>query len=166
MANEKKNQINASIRLSAYDMFCFMMQHTYLSFGGVLSLLFSVGSLFMLIRVGADVDTQYRIILAVCALLFTVINPLLVYIRSAKQVARKPELSVPIEYIFTEEGFTMKQNGEEASAEWNALWKVREGRTHFYLYGNRMRANIIPKKQMNGQEKVLSEFIKESLKRK
>ena len=160
-----EKEIKATVTLTAQDLFCFMLQHTYRSVGGVLSLLFSLAAFGMLLYCFASVELPYQVILIISSLLFTVINPFLLYLRSRKQVKRNAGFCVPIEYTFTKKGFSMKQNGEQAKAMWSDLWRIRDGKKYLYLYGNSVRANIIPKSQLNGQAQELSQLIKESRKK-
>lgn len=155
------NEIRANITVDAKDLFSFMLQHTYRCVGGVLSLLFSIGAFILLLNCFTTVDISYKIILIICSALFTVINPLMLLQRAKKQVKRNPGFSVPIEYTFTKKGFTMQQGEEKATAEWKDLWKIRDGKHYLYLYGNTVRANIIPKKQLGDQAQELSKMIKE-----
>ena len=155
------NEIRANITVDAKDLFSFMLQHTYRCVGGVLSLLFSIGAFILLLNCFTTVDISYKIILIICSALFTVINPLMLLQRAKKQVKRNPGFSVPIEYTFTKKGFTMQQGEEKATAEWKDLWKIRDGKHYLYLYGNTVRANIIPKKQLGDQAQELSKMRKE-----
>ncbi|MBO5278128.1 MAG: YcxB family protein [Lachnospiraceae bacterium] len=157
-----EKEIKASVTVNGKDLFCFMLQHTYRCVGGVLSLLFSLGAFVLLLKCFTTVDTAYKIILILSSLLFTVINPFLLYRRSMKQVKRNPAFTAPIEYTFTEKGFTMQQGEEKAGADWKDLWKVRDGKHYLYLYGNTVRANIIPKSQLGEQAQELSQLIKEA----
>lgn len=156
------NEIKVSVTVNGKDLFNFMLQHTYRCVGGVLSLLFSLGSFILLLKCFSTVDTAYKIILLISSLLFTVINPFLLYRRSMKQVKRNPSFTAPMEYTFTNKGFTMQQGDETASVDWKDLWKIRDGKNYLYLYANTVRANIIPKKQMGEQAKELSRLIKEA----
>ncbi len=159
-----EKEIKASVTVTAKDLFCFMLQHTYRSIGGVLSLLFSIASFVMLLYCFTTVEFAYKVILVICSLLFTVINPFLLYLRSAKQVKRNPGFSTPIVYTFTKKGFTMEQGQEKATALWTDLWKIRDGKKYLYLYGNSVRANILPKSQLDGQSETILQLIKEARK--
>lgn len=163
MEKETK-EIQASITITAKDLFFFMLQHTYRSVGGALSLLFSIGAFFLLLRAFTTVELPYKVILIISSLLFTVINPFLLYLRSVKQVKRKEGFCKPILYTFTKKGFTMQQGKEQATALWSDLWKIRDGKKYLFLYGNTIRANIIPKNQLNGQQEEISKFIREGRK--
>lgn len=153
------NTIQISIKVTTKDMFFFMLQHTYCSVSGVCGLLFSVVSFAALIWMWGTVDTSYMVILAVCSTLFTVINPLMLYTRSVRQVALSPALKIPITYTFGEYDFTMKQGREEAKAQYHDLYKVKNTRNYIYLYGTRTRANIISKKQLGVQAQMVADMV-------
>lgn len=153
------NTIQTSIKVTTKDMFFFMLQHTYRSVSGVCGLLFSGVSFVALIRMWGTVDTSYMVVLAVCSALFTVINPLMLYTRSARQVALSPAFKIPITYTFGEYDFTMKQGREEAKAQYHNLYKVRNTRNYIYLYGTRTRANIISKKQLGAQAQAVADMV-------
>lgn len=160
-----EKEIKVSVTVTAKDLFWFMLQHTYRSVGGVLSILFSVGALGLLFYCFDSVDWPYRVTLIIASLLFTVINPCLLYRRSVRQVKRTPGFSEPIEYTFTKKGFAMKQGEGQAEALWSDLWRIRDGKRYLYLYGNSIRANIIPKSQLDGRASEITQLIKESQKR-
>lgn len=161
---EKEEKIQITIKIRVKDMFYFMMYHTYYSMGGIVSLLFSLISFGILLVTWKKVDLPYQVLLMTCALLFTVINPILLYVRSMKQVKLSPALKKPILYTFYDKGFSMQQEKEKASAQWNELWKIVDKRHYILLYGDRVHANILPKDQMDGKEKEISAWIKESRK--
>lgn len=153
-----ENTVQASVKVTTKDMFFFMLQHTYLSIPGVCSLLFSIASLIGMVRTWGTVEISYTVMLALCGALFTVINPFMLYTRSAKQVLLNPSLKTPIEYEFTPLGFTMRQGEEEAKAQYHNLYKVKNTKNYLYLYGNKTRANIISKKQLGAQAEAVAEM--------
>lgn len=161
---KKEKEIQISIKIRVKDMFYFMMYHTYCCMGGIFSVLFSLISFFILFVTWKKVDLPYSVLLAICALLFTVINPVMLYIRSMKQVAMREAVRKPILYTFTKKGFTIEQDQERASAQWNEMWKIVDKKQYILLYGDRVHANILPKDQMQGRQDEISALIKESRK--
>jgi len=153
------NTIQISIRITTKDMFFFMFQHTYRSISGVCGLLFSVISFVALIRTWGTVDTSYSVILAISSALFTIVNPLMLYTRSARQVALNPAMKIPITYTFGELEFTMRQGKEEAKARYHDLYQIRNTKNYIYLYGTGTRANIIPKGQLGKQAQAVMDMV-------
>ena len=105
--------VQVSVQVEVMDMFFFMLQHTYRSVAGICGILFSVAAFLVLLWTWGKVDTSYMVLLAVCSALFTVINPVMLFMKSAKQVALNPAMKMPIVYLFREKGFTMKQGKEK-----------------------------------------------------
>lgn len=154
-----KNTVQVSVRVETMDMFFFMLQHTYRSVAGVCGVLFSVAAFVVLLWTWGTVNTSYMVLLGVCSALFTVVNPLMLFTKSAKQVVLNPAMKIPIVYTFGESGFTMKQGKEEASAEYRSLYRIRNTKNYIYLYGTGTRANIISKKQLGQQAQKVTELV-------
>lgn len=154
------NTIQVSIRVETTDMFFFMLKHTYRSISGICGVLFSVIAFGVLLWTYGTVNISYTILLAVCSALFTIINPLMLFTKSAKQVVLNPAMKTPIVYTFGKTGFTMKQGKEEASAEYASLYRIRNTKNYIYLYGTGNRANIISKKQLGKDASTVTEWIR------
>lgn len=154
-----ENTVQVSIQVEVMDLFFFMLQHTYRSIAGICGVLFSVAAFFVLLWTWGTVNVSYMVLLAICSTLFTVINPIMLFIKSAKQVALNPVMKTPIIYLFGEKGFVMKQGKEEASAEYRSLYRVRNTKHYIYLYGTGNRANIISKKQLGAQAQKVAKLV-------
>lgn len=153
------NTIQVSIQVKTTDMFFFMLQHTYRSIAGICGILFSVIAFVVLLWTYGTVNTSYTILLAVCSALFTIINPLMLFSKSAKQVVLNPAMKTPIVYTFGKTGFTMKQGKEEATAEYSSLYRIRNTKHYIYLYGTGTRANIISKKQLGLEAQKVTDMV-------
>ncbi len=154
-----ENMVQVSIKVETMDMFFFLLQHTYRSIAGICGVLFSVAAFIVLLWTWGTVSTSYMVLLAVCSALFTIINPFMLLSKSAKQIVLNPAMKTPIIYQFGENGFTMKQGKEEASAEYRSLYRIRNTKNYIYLYGTGTRANIISKKQLGQQAQKVTELI-------
>ncbi len=158
-----EDMVQVSIQVETMDMFFFMLQHTYHSISGICGILFSVAAFVILLWTWGTVDTAYMVLLAVCSALFTIVNPLMLFMKAAKQVVLNPAVKTPVFYLFGKEAFTMKQGKEEASAEYRSLYRVRNTKNYIYLYGTGTRANIISKKQLGEQAQRVTELIMDGI---
>lgn len=154
-----ENTIQVSIKVETMDMFFFMLQHTYRSVAGICGVLFSVSAFVILLWTWGTVNTSYTVLLVVCSALFTIINPLMLLTKSAKQIVLNPAMKTPILYLFGESAFTMRQGKEEATAEYRSLYRIRNTKNYIYLYGTGTRANIISKKQLGDQAQQVTELV-------
>lgn len=154
-----KDMVEVSVQVEVMDLFFFMFQHTYRSISGICGVLFSVAAFFVLLWTWGTVSTSYMVLLAVCSVLFTVINPIMLFVKAAKQAALNPSVKTPTVYFFGEKEFVMKQGKEEASAQYSSLYRIRNTKRYIYLYGTANRANIISKKQLGIQAQRVTELV-------
>lgn len=160
------NEIKATVKVKASDMFCFLMYYSYASVAGIISFMFSIGSIVLLFYMWGKLAPAYLLILAVLGLLFTVINPVMLYKRAKKQVAVSPAFKEPINYVFSEKGIHMEMGKEKADLKWADIYKVRKVCGRYLFYFNHIRANVVPAASLEGEEasKTLDAMIKKSYK--
>ena len=74
-------EVKASVRLTTKQLNEFLMRHTYFCFGGVVGFLFSIGGFtgFALVVNEENISAAYLGVLFGIGLLFTVIQPLIVF---------------------------------------------------------------------------------------
>lgn len=144
-------EIRATVKVKVSDMFCFLMHYSYASTSGLIGLLFSVGSLVLLLYMWGRLEPAYTLILIVCALLFTVINPAMLYKRAKKQVATSPSLKEPIKYVFSENGIHMEMGREKADIKWADFCKIKKVCGRYIFYINHIRANVVPAASFEGE---------------
>jgi len=136
--------VKVSVKLKTSDMFCFLMHYTYSSLAGIVGVLFSIGAAVLLVYMWGSLDIAYRFLLLVCALLFTVINPMMLWTRAKRQVRTSPALKEPIVYVFNEKGVSMSMGKEKAELAWADFYKIKKIVGRYVLYTSRIRSNIVP----------------------
>ena len=141
-------EIKLSIKLTAKEMFDFMMKHTYSSFSGYIGLILSVCALLGFVATfnNEAVTIQYKIVLIFTALLFTVIQPLNLYYKSKKQVEQNENINKPMEYIFDSSKIKVSQGEESVEYDWNQVVKIVSSKTSIFLYTAKYRAFILPRR--------------------
>lgn len=136
--------VKATVSLKAADMFCFLMHYSYASAAGVIGLAFSLFCFVLLVMKYTELEISYIVLLLVCALLFTVINPFMLWLRAKKQVSTSPALKQPVEYEFDAQGIHMSIENEKADLKWKEIYKIKKIAGRYIFYINRMRSNIVP----------------------
>lgn len=149
---ETKKEVTIRVQMKTPYMFEFLYWHSYHGFYGVLNYGFSLAALAALLFGFGKDDTIATVALIILACLFTVINPLLLLRKAAKQVKRVPMFQKPIEYTFDEKGFTVMQEAESAQAAWGDVVLVRETKNILALYLGAANAIVLPKAA--GREEV------------
>ena len=58
------------------------------------------------------------------AALFTIIQPLMLYVKCRAQIKKSDNINSSLHYTLSEEGITVRQNEQEAAVRWDDIRKV------------------------------------------
>lgn len=160
--------IKTTVKLKTADMFCFLMHYTYSALSGIIGVLFSIGAVILLVLMWNDFDIAYKFLLIVCALLFTVINPLMLWKRAKRQVLTSPAFKETIIYVFDTKGVSMSMGKEKADIAWTDFYKIKKVAGRYIFYTSRIRSNIVPVSCFDSEEDAadVAAMIKEYYKKK
>lgn len=171
----KEVEDNAPVRLEHSDpcfkaaskpdhktMFDFMMYHSYANVAGVLSVAIGIGAITMVILgLINKADTLQIVLFAAVAVMFVANSPLTLWFKAKKQAALISEEMNTITYTFSDTGFDMSRGDKEyADFEWSHMYKVKEGENAFYMYLEKNRAFVVPKKDIEGGVEGFKELLK------
>lgn len=158
-------EIEFQVKLQTKDLYRFTMRHTYVSIGGIFSLLISFGCLgICLVNFRQLVPSTIAVLLIVAAL-FTVIQPVMLYGKCAAQVKRSKDIKDELSYILSEDGITVRQGEEEARIKWYQIRKVVYGGKGIYVYMSPVRAFIFPRESCGDRYGEIQGMIQEMVKR-
>lgn len=156
-------KIEFDLKLKTKDLFAYTMYHTYLSLSGVFSLFISIGSfVFFLLNLG-KVQTSTLCVLLMVALLFPVIQPVLLYIKCSRQVKKSKDIKDVLHYTLTGEKILISQGENQAEVPWFEIRKAVYLKNAVYLYVSPLRAFIFPKNACPGQFDAMVNLVKESM---
>ena len=144
---QTEKQVTISVQMKTGYMFDFLYWHSYSGVMGIVNYGLSLAAVAALVAGFGKGNPVATVALLVLSLLFTVINPLLLLQKAAKQVKRTPMFAKPILYSFDEKGFTVSQDGETAAAGWDDIMLVRETGKTLVLYLGAANAVVLPKDQ-------------------
>lgn len=152
------------IKITADDLSNFILQHNYKSLHGLLSVVISLAALVYLIVDFNQLDMTKRVLLLVIALLFIVVNPLMLKLKAKTQVKRNKSFENPITYELYDKGFSLTQAEETVEIEWSNVWKAIDTGRSLVLYITSVRAFIWPKTQLGEQYPDVVRMLKTHLK--
>lgn len=156
-------QIRLNVTMKVSNMYEFLLRHSYSGWGGVGSVLFSL-ALFVYLIVGHESLNQGQTILVTFgALLFTVINPVVILFNATKQVKLNPTFRDLLTYTLSEEGILVEQNGQELLVKWEEVQKVVETKQSVIIYLTKVRAFILPKYVIADDMNEVKEIIAGSM---
>ena len=153
-------EVKTSVQLSTKQLYEFLMRHTYYSFGGVLGLLLSIGGFvgFFVLLPDKRISAMYLGVLFGIGLLFTVIQPLIVYRNARKQ--SKAYKKFPLYYTISERGIEVEQDDAKGSNTWDNVMKIVSTKRLVIIYTSRMHAYVIPREALKDSMEEFKEIVK------
>jgi len=156
---ESFKEVKFSVQMKTVYMFDFLYWHSYHGITGIINYALSFAGVAALVAGFGKGNTVVTIMLIALASLFTVINPLLLLYKAAGQMKRTPMFAKPLHYKFDTRGFSISQESNSDSAEWNTVMLIRETKKSIILYLGAANALILPKKEIGDQLPELKKLI-------
>ena len=145
----KSYEIDVDLKFD--DLYRYTMRHTYFQLSGVFGILISVGSLILCFLNRRIYSSSTIFVLIFVGLLFTVIQPIMLYSKCKMQMKKNEGINAPLHYTLSEEGIGIEQKEQSAEVKWYDVRKVVKAKGGLYIYMSPARAFIFPRKQC-GQE--------------
>lgn len=158
MDKEMKFEVN----LSAKDLWQFSMYHANGGMMGIFNLIFTAAAVFLLFVRWAELTDAYRLLLVGCALIFTVLQPALLYNKVRKQ-AKSPVMQQPMYLTFREDGLKVEQNDQKVDFTWDQMGRMSKKPTLVILYMDRVHAYLLPKSVLGDREEEFYEMVRTHL---
>lgn len=150
-------------KINEKELFDFLMKHTYSSgwgFAGILISLCAVLAFIQMCLSGGAMIT--KICLLITALLFSVVQPLRLYLRAQKLMESDEGYQVPTEYQFDEKGMKIARGEEQAFYAWGEVKKVVSTKKVVAIYvGNRVVLKIA-RRDMEDQYMEFCSLVRKS----
>lgn len=140
--------VKVEVNMKEEYMIDFMMNHAYRTFTGIAGLVIGVVALSLGIISVVKGNIQSSLPMFLIAVLFLYVSPKSAINRAKQQVQKSEMFKKTLEYEFSEEGITVRQDETEALNEWSEMLKVTETRKSMVVYITRVRAIIFPKECM------------------
>ena len=154
-----KQEVNVTVSMNIKSMYLFLLQHTYTGFSGIVGLGISILALLTLYTTfDARSDTE-KLILLIIGLVFTVINPIMLLSRAAKQVKLSPSYKTPLSYCFNSQGITVSQEEQTMEVAWNRIVKIKSMKFALLIYTSRIHAFILPHSEILNVRSDMEEIV-------
>ena len=159
---EEKDPNEIEVKLTAKDLWKFSMYHSYRGLQGLFNIIFSVAAVFLLITTWNSNSASYRVLLIVCALMFTVWQPGILYLKALKQ-AKNPAIQNAMTLTFDENGIMVSQGEESLEIKWENIGKVDRMKDMMIVYMDRVHAYLLPDSVTGEKKTAILGLIKEKL---
>ena len=156
---DKDNVFHFHIQITARELWGFSMYHSNKGYLGIFNVLFTLAALWLLVTRWGEFDIPYRLLLLVCALMFTVWQPLLLYLKARKQ-AKGAAVKAPMDMTFSKEGIVIEQNGQKQEVLWEQIGRVEHMPGQMIVYMSRIHAYLLPDRIVGEDKEGLRNLIR------
>ena len=127
-------------------MFEFMFYHSYMNVMGALSAVLGIAAIvFVVIGLVQGYSTIQVVLFGAIAVMFLANSPFTLWFKAKKQSELICDPKNTITYTFSDEGFDMARGTDEyADFSWDKMYKVKQGKSGYYMYIARNRAFVLP----------------------
>lgn len=137
-------QTEFKVNITVKDLYGFLINNTYRKLTGVIWIIFSIAVIIVAIYTWGDVKLANSILLIVMALLYTVVNPILLYLKAKAQLKNNDYFKNELAYKTDATGITVSQGTESTTIKWNEMWKAVKYGGIVVVYVTNIRAFILP----------------------
>lgn len=131
------------INLDAADLWRFSMYHANRGLQGIFNLLFTCAAVLCLIFARDVLTGGYIALLVLCALIFSVWQPLLLYVKSKKQ-AKTEGIRETLYLEFTDDIVKVSQADRQQEFLWDRISKIVRTKHMIIIYTDRIHAYLLP----------------------
>lgn len=135
------------IKLTVGELYAFSMRHTYSGVSGIAGLIISFGSLAVCALRYKYLDKSAVLALVIIGLLFTVVQPFMLYGKAKTQIKKNKSINDSLHYKLSENGIEISQGEQQAFVKWYEIRRRVFTKNAMYLYMSPVRAFIFPKNQ-------------------
>lgn len=160
--NEEK-EVYIETQIDTKQMYEFMLNHTYKSLMGIVGVLLSIMAVIFLVVYWGKYSPAYKALFFLIALMFTVINPVMLYLKSKKQVKANDSFQHPLCYTLSGKGIEVVQGENSLHIEWDDIIKVSSTKNLVIIYLSPVRAFIFPKVQIGEKFEEFKHMIADNI---
>lgn len=154
--------VSFSVKVTANDMYTFLLRHYFSGFGGWFGVAFGI-ALFVLAAVTFHgVPTEYTVLYVILGV-FVLVYPFTGMRRRAKNQVTSDALKDTLLYEVTPETLTVSRSEERQEFAWKEIRKVIETKKLLIVYVNTVRAFVWSKEQIGEQLPKLRALLADTL---
>ena len=154
------NKIKIDMQLNAKDIWLFSMYHSNRGFLLIFNVLFTVVMYYYMITSWNKIDTPRKIMFVLLANMFLVIQPAMLYLKSAKQ-ARSEALRAGLSLEMNDEGIVVSSKGESIDFKWDSGFRSRIVPGIIIIYVYAVRGYLLPDRYTKEKKEKIVAVLKE-----
>ncbi len=147
---------------TTFDFWQLSMYYTYGSLIGVCNVIFTVAMFLLTAKFWGEVNILIRILLLLACCLFTVIQPLGVYVRARKQVSALPK---DMEIEFDDAGVHVRTGNQNSHLKWKAIKRVAKKPTMIVVFSTTTHGFLLTNKVLGEQKEEFYAYLVSKIKK-
>ena len=149
-------------RLKPSDLWQFHMYYAYSSYLCIINIICILSSIVLIIKLWANSTAWFRGVLILFLSLFTVIQPLSIYLRSVKQLKKNND---ELMLTFSDSGIDVLVNQQSEHKSWNQIINITIKPTLIVIYTDREHGYILANRVLKNTRKDFIKLINEKRQR-
>ena len=154
------NKIKIDMQLNAKDIWLFSMYHSNRGFLLIFNVLFTIVMYYYMITSWNKIDTPRKILFLVLANMFLIIQPAMLYLKSAKQ-ARSEAIRAGLSLEMNDEGIVVASKGESIDFKWESGFRSRIVPGIIIIYVDAVRGYLLPDRYTKENKEKIVAVLKE-----
>ena len=144
-------------KLEPSDLWQFHMYYAYSSYLCIINIICILSSIVLIIKLWANSPTWFRVVLIIFLSLFTVIQPLSIYLRSVKQLKKNND---ELMLTFSDSGIDVFVDKNSVHKTWNQIISIIIKPTLIVIYTDREHGYILTNRVLKNTRKDFIKLIK------
>nr|WP_315052540.1 YcxB family protein [uncultured Lachnoanaerobaculum sp.] len=154
------NKIKIDMQLNAKDIWLFSMYHSNRGFLLIFNVLFTIVMYYYMITSWNKIDTPRKIMFVLLANMFLIIQPAMLYLKSAKQ-ARSEAIRAGLSLEMNDEGIVVSSKGESIDFKWESGFRSRIVPGIIIIYVDAVRGYLLPDRYTKENKEKIVDVLKE-----
>ena len=154
------NKIKIDMQLNAKDIWLFSMYHSNRGFLLIFNVLFTIVMYYYMITSWNKIDTPRKIMFVLLANMFLIIQPAMLYLKSAKQ-ARSEAIRAGLSLEMYDEGIVVSSKGESIDFKWESGFRSRIVPGIIIIYVDAVRGYLLPDRYTKENKEKIVDVLKE-----
>ncbi|NLP45581.1 MAG: YcxB family protein [Epulopiscium sp.] len=141
---------------SAFHLWQLSMYGIYGSIVGVCNVIFTIAMLLLTVKFWGEVNNFMKALLIMTIALFTVIQPVAIYIRAKRQVETLPQ---DMKIGFDDNGIHVKTSSQNSDLKWSTIKGVTKKPGMIIIFTTTKHGFIITNKMLGKQKEVFYDYV-------
>lgn len=154
------NKIKIDMQLNAKDIWLFSMYHSNRGFLLIFNVLFTIVMYYYMITSWNKIDTPRKMMFVLLANMFLIIQPAMLYLKSAKQ-ARSEAIRAGLSLEMNDEGIVVSSKGESIDFKWESGFRSRIVPGIIIIYVDAVRGYLLPDRYTKENKEKIVDVLKE-----